>query len=479
MVRPGSGAPPPTAAGLWITPGRGQGIILRDGPLRTRKNGAAHRVVNAPGGQNGRPAYCYGVRMKSQGSVLMAETATSTSCPRSWSTFFSASAAVGSQSHSEAKWETSMRYGLAVQRGLAGLGGGVVAQVGGDVHVGLGGTDRIEERIPRPAADCDLAHDPGAFPGHAHSPGHRGHRGEDAGGELVQLQRLGQHADPADAFLGQPVLGGRQRLGVGEPEDVRQHVGDPADRRIGVGVGGDQGAAGFDEQVHGLALEPGGSHGVDRAQQQRVVGDQQVGAAGHGVGHHLEGGVHGEHDALDGAFGAPDDRARRCPIPRPARRARVPRRQPAPVPGSGWRASASAGRCAGPRRRTGPHSGPVSDGRLPACAPGSRPRNQRVNRGPVRCRAARGGRCGGFGAGDLGGVSVAASAVSAGAWSAASGPETIRMPWGCCLLLCMPLPYPDRRANSRMCGPRISSARAAHGARQRAAVGNEMAMPSA
>ena len=114
-----------------------------------------------------------------------------------------------------------------------------------------------------------------------------------------RVMDLVEVADPADAFLGQAVRGRGQRSHVLQAQGVGQDVGDAPDGGVTVGVHGQQRGPGLDQAVHGLALGRVRGNGRDALEQQRVVGDEQLGAQVDGFLDDLEGGIDGEHDPRD------------------------------------------------------------------------------------------------------------------------------------------------------------------------------------
>ncbi len=109
---------------------------------------------------------------------------------------------------------------------ISELARGVVAQVAGDVDVGVGRAHGVEQEVPGSPADCDPAYDGVRVAGDAHSVGGLGQGVGHGLGEVLQ-RRLVDRADPADPGLGDARL---CCLGLGELEDVV--------RRLLVGVGG-------------------------------------------------------------------------------------------------------------------------------------------------------------------------------------------------------------------------------------------------
>ena len=91
-------------------------------------------------------------------------------------------------------------------------------------------------------------------------------------------------------------VGRDERAGHLEPERRGQRVGDAGIGRVGVGVRGEQRRARAHEAVHERALGRVGADAVHAAQQQRMVGDEQLGAARDGLvdrlGDHIDGHEH-------------------------------------------------------------------------------------------------------------------------------------------------------------------------------------------
>lgn len=234
----------------------------------------------------------------------------------------------------------------AERRVLDGLGGRVVAQVGGEEGVHTGGAYGAEEAVAGAAAHRYPAHEgvrvacqPDALRG-------GGQPGGGAGGEVAEGLGVVELADPAEAAAATGV--GRVRHeGPGDPqvEGAGEGVGDPGIGGVGVGVRDVQGDVVLDQLVHHPALEGGGGDRRRTPQVERVVGDDQLGAEGPGLFGDLPHRVDGEEDPVHRRVGVAADGADRIPSFGPL---------------GGQRASSSA--MTSDRRGTGE--------RLPALVPG-------------------------------------------------------------------------------------------------------------
>ncbi len=119
--------------------------------------------------------------------------------------------------------------------------------------------------------------------------------------------------DP-DRLVRRVAVPGLQRHPVPHPEDGGQGVVDPVvGGAVGVCVRDEQAGVAADQAVHEPALRVVGGHPVDRGQQQRVMGDQQVGVGRQHVvddaGRRVDGKQHPPHRlvrvAADQADGVP------------------------------------------------------------------------------------------------------------------------------------------------------------------------------
>ena len=201
-----------------------------------------------------------------------------------------------------------------------------MAQIGGHVDVRAGRADRVEEAVSGTAAHGDAADALGGIARHAHAAGRGGQRRVHGPGEGGQVGLLGQVAHPADAFGPGAGGGGRQgRERSGDADGTGQHVRDTVHDGVGVGVRREQGDAVLDQGVQQASLGgggmPDGGDGRGPAQQERVVGDHEVGPAGDGlVGHGLHGVQRpqdGPHRGLRAPGHRPDGVPRLRQLPRP------------------------------------------------------------------------------------------------------------------------------------------------------------------
>ncbi len=108
-----------------------------------------------------------------------------------------------------------------VNGGLAGLGSGVVAQVGGDIQIGVAGPHLVKQGISGPAADRDPPDQAVLVAGNPDAACHGGKNAVHPRGEVAQGHGLGKIPHPADAFLGKAV---RRR------ESAEQHLAAPGRR---------------------------------------------------------------------------------------------------------------------------------------------------------------------------------------------------------------------------------------------------------
>ncbi len=197
---------------------------------------------------------------------------------------------------------------------FAGLGRRVVAQVRGEEGVDTGGADVVEEAVAGAAADGERADECVGVAGHADALCGRGQPFGGAAGQLAHGQRVVQGADPAEAPAALGVARVRHQ-GAYDPyaEGAGERVGDARVGGVGVGVGDVQRDVVLDQRVHHAALEGGGRDRRRTAQVERVVGDEQVGAEGHGLVGDLLHGVDGEQDPRDLLAGVAHDGADRVP----------------------------------------------------------------------------------------------------------------------------------------------------------------------
>ena len=159
---------------------------------------------------------------------------------------------------------------------LARLEGRVVAQVGGDVDVGAAGPHRLEQVVAGAAEHGDAAHHGVRRAGDPDAARGRGQPGRQPLDEGAQRQRRRRGRRPG------PAAGPRRRSsghGVGEParpaRGPRTRPRAATSALVWAHVERD---VADDEVGDAGALGAGRGDAVHAAQQQRVVGEQQVGA---------------------------------------------------------------------------------------------------------------------------------------------------------------------------------------------------------
>lgn len=202
----------------------------------------------------------------------------------------------------------------AERRVLDGLGGRVVAQVGGEEGVHTGGAYGVEEAVAGAAAHRDPAHEGVRVAGQPDALRGGGQPCGGAGGEVAEGLGVVELADPAETPAAAGV-GGIRHEGAGgaQVEGAGEGVGDAGVGGVGVGVRDVQGDVLLDQVVHDPALEGGGGDRRRAAQVERVVGDDQLGAEGPGLLGDLPHRVDGEEDAVHLRLRVAADGADRVP----------------------------------------------------------------------------------------------------------------------------------------------------------------------
>ena len=135
----------------------------------------------------------------------------------------------------------------------------MVAQVGGNVHLRVGGAHRVEEGVTGTTAEGDAADRLVGASGDAQATGGCGQCRCEAFCKLLQGDFFGQGAEAAGAyrvFLPVEHLGLRfgERFAVDEADGVTERLVHALDGGIGVGVGAEQAASTLDEGVEDLTL---------------------------------------------------------------------------------------------------------------------------------------------------------------------------------------------------------------------------------
>ncbi len=154
--------------------------------------------------------------------------------------------------------------------------GTMVAEVGRDVGVKAGGL--AQERIPRSPAYRDrsdlplrVARDPYAMAGSRQRDG-------DMLGELLKGDRVGKLAYPPGAHARRVALLPNERSLHHQTEGRSECVGHPGIGMVGVRMGREQGDAVGDKPMDETALGIGGRHGMNPAQEQRMVRHDELGS---------------------------------------------------------------------------------------------------------------------------------------------------------------------------------------------------------
>ncbi len=203
----------------------------------------------------------------------------------------------------------------------------MVPQVGGDVGVHTGRADVGEEgrrrsrRRPRPGGPAGPGHRrrgrPGRWPAARRRRGRR--RRTAAPARAARRSGRGRRRPAGSGRVGD------QRTGDAQAERLGEGVGDARVGGVGVGVRDQQRDAVADQAVHDPALEAVGRDRRGPAQIERMVGDQQVRAPGHGLVDDRLDRVDGEQHPTD--LGARDRRrpGRRRPRTPPGRAGRARR----------------------------------------------------------------------------------------------------------------------------------------------------------
>ena len=163
--------------------------------------------------------------------------------------------------------------------GFAEFAGGVVAQVGGNVHLRVGGAHRVEERVTGTTAEGDAADRLVGVSSDAQATGGRGQCRSEAFCELLEGDFFGQGTEAAGAYRVFPLvehLGLRfgERLTVNQADSVAECFVHAFNGGICVGVRAEQSASAFDKGVQNVALVVAVGDELCAAQQQRVVGDE-------------------------------------------------------------------------------------------------------------------------------------------------------------------------------------------------------------
>ena len=163
--------------------------------------------------------------------------------------------------------------------GFAEFAGGVVAQVGGNVHLRVGGAHSVKEGVTGTTAEGDAADRLVGASGDAQATGGRGQCRSEAFCKLLEGDFFGQGAEATGAyrvFLLVEHLGLRfgERFAVNQADSVTECFVHAFNGGICVGVRAEQAASAFDEGMQNVALVVAVRDELCAAEQQRVVGDE-------------------------------------------------------------------------------------------------------------------------------------------------------------------------------------------------------------
>ena len=186
--------------------------------------------------------------------------------------------------------------------GFAEFAGGVVAQVGGNVHLRVGGAHSVKEGVTGTTAEGNPAN---RLVGTARDaqPAGGGRQGRrEAFCKLLEGDFFGQGAEAAGAyrvFLFVKYLGlcFSERFAVNQADSVTECFVHAFNGGICVGVRAEQSASAFDKGVQYIALVVAVGDELCAAEQQRVMGDEQLRAFGYGF---FSGGGEGVYCEEDG-----------------------------------------------------------------------------------------------------------------------------------------------------------------------------------
>ena len=143
--------------------------------------------------------------------------------------------------------------------GFTEFAGGVVAQVGGNVHLRVGGAHSVKEGVTGTTAEGDAADRLVGASGDAQATGGCGQCRSEAFCKLLEGDFFGQGAEAAGAyrvFLLVKYLGLRfsERFAVDETDSVTECFVHTFDGGIGVGVRAEQSASTFNKGVQNVAF---------------------------------------------------------------------------------------------------------------------------------------------------------------------------------------------------------------------------------
>lgn len=186
--------------------------------------------------------------------------------------------------------------------------GAVMAQIGSDEGIDLGGRDFWQQRSTSPAANGDPPYDAPRIAGEPDPARGLRQRRADPMSEVCQGLWHGQPTaapDPGDRAQG---------LDVNQPDGRRESVGDARPGDVGIRVDRVVRDPGADHAMDEATLGIIGRHPVHPVEEQRVMRNEQIHARLDRLGHRVVDDVDGEQHSADRRLGVAANQAGRVPI---------------------------------------------------------------------------------------------------------------------------------------------------------------------
>ena len=181
--------------------------------------------------------------------------------------------------------------------------GAVVAQIRGDIDVGRP-CRCTQEGIPRTSADGDGANSRSEISCDAHPVSGCRQRTCDQLAEGLEGQRRGQRTD-APRPEAQVTSIGHERTHIGEPKCLGEGITDPGAGVISIRVRAEERDAVLDATSDDFTLGRGRGDLVNPMQEERMVGDDELSAAGNGLVDDLRQRVNSKKNCVDLGIQAP------------------------------------------------------------------------------------------------------------------------------------------------------------------------------